>query len=133
MKIVSKAKHCIEYLLGTPGGKTIFSVVFPIITGVLSGTFVSEIANKSGLNWSLFYKTKSFYGLLFITILLYFYHRALYAYETKIMSFSDPDFCLAYMRSKCLPEAAEKYKEKIRNGNGGELVQIMTELKKSLE
>jgi len=44
-----------------------------------------------------------------------------------------PDYCLAYMRSKCLPEAAEKYKEKIRGGEGGELLQIMAEFKKSLK
>jgi hypothetical protein len=40
---------------------------------------------------------------------------------------------MAYMRSKCLPEAAEQYKLLIKNGTGGELKQAMDELKKILK
>lgn len=49
------------------------------------------------------------------------------------MRFSDNDYCMAYMRSQCLPEAAEQYKRKIRDGEGGELKQAMDELKKVLK
>jgi len=70
--------------------------------------------------------------LLLIVVIIYFYNRALFNHETSITRFSDSDYCLAYIRSKCLPEAAEKYKEKIRDGEGGELLQVMVELKKSL-
>ena len=47
--------HYIELLLESPGWKTFFSVIIPIITGVLSGLFVSEISTPAGLNWSKFY------------------------------------------------------------------------------
>jgi len=60
------------------------------------------------------------------------YNRALFDHETNVLKFSDSEYCLAYMRSKCLPEAAEKYKEKIREGEGEEFLKIMAELKRSL-
>lgn len=122
-----------EKTLESPGWKTMFFVVMPVIAGVLSGTFVSEITDAKGLQWSLFYKAWSFYGLVLLVIIIYFYNRAVYLHEIEIMKFSDADFCVAYMRSKCLPEAAEKYKEKIRNGEGGELLEVMAELKKILK
>lgn len=125
--------HYIEIILGSHGWKTFFSVIIPIFTGILSGLFVAEISSATALNWTKFYHAKSFYGLLLIVVIIYFYNRALYNHETSITRFSDTDYCLAYMRSKCLPEAAEKYKEQIRKGEGGELLQIMTELKKSLK
>jgi uncharacterized membrane protein YfcA len=129
---VKSISHYIEIFLESPGWKTFFSVIIPIFTGILSGIFVAEISSPSGLNWAKFYHAKSFYGLLLIVVIIYFYNRALFNHETSITRFSDSDYCLAYIRSKCLPEAAEKYKEKIRKGEGGELLQIMAELKKSL-
>lgn len=129
MKTIS---YYIENLLESPGWKTFFSVIIPIFTGILSGLFVAEISSPAGLNWAKFYYAKSFYGLLLIVVIIYFYNRALFNHETSITRFSDSDYCLAYIRSKCLPEAAEKYKEKIRDGEGGELLQVMVELKKSL-
>lgn len=122
-----------EKTLESPGWKTMFFVVMPLIAGVLSGTFVSEITEANVLQWRLFYKAWSFYGLVLLVVIIYFYNRAVYLREIEIMKFSDADFCVAYMRSKCLPEAAEKYKEMIKNGHGGELIQIMNELKKSLK
>jgi len=58
--------------------------------------------------------------------------RAIYSRETEIHNFMDADFCVAYMRSKCLPEAADRYRKMIREGNGGEMKQAMDELKKIL-
>lgn len=81
----------------------------------------------------LFYKIKSFYVLLLISAAVYLYYRALYLYEKNIEKFLDDDYCLAYMRSKCLPEAAERYKELIRNGQGGEWVTAMKEFEKILK
>ena len=123
----------VNTVFDSPGWKTLFSVVLPIIAGVLSGTFVAELIGPQGINFKIFYKTYSFYGLTLLTIVIYLYNRAIYLREKEISKFSDADFCVAYMRSKCLPEAAERYKEIIRQGHGGELVQIMAELKKSLK
>lgn len=122
-----------KYVLDSPGWKTFFFIVIPIISGILSGIFVVEITGKSGIEWSLFYKSKSFYGLILFTFLIYIYNKALYTHQKEINNFLDNDYCIAYMRSKCLPEAAEKYRKMIRDGEGGELKQAMDELKKILK
>lgn len=122
-----------QQLLDSPAWKTVFSAVFPIITGILSGTFVAEISTPQGLDWPHFYRAWSFYGLACLTAVIYAYNRALYQREIEITRFSDTEFCVAYMRSKCLPEAAERFKVMIRDGEAGELARIMGELKKSLK
>jgi hypothetical protein len=121
-----------EYILESPGCRTVLSAIIPISTGVLSGTFVLEITRAGTLDWGLFYKAPSFYGLCTLTLLLYWYNRELYLHEREMHRFLDSDYCIAYMRSKCLPEAAERYRELIRSGMGGELKQAMDELRKIL-
>jgi len=125
----SKAR---EYLFESPGLRTFFSAIIPIVAGVLSGSFVIEITTSSGLAWGVFYKARSFYALVALSLAIYWYNRALYLYEREVQRFMDADYCIAYMRSKCLPEAAERYKELIRNGVGGELKRAMDELSKIL-
>lgn len=105
-----------DKLFELPGWKTFFAVVIPVIVGILSGTFVAEISNGSLMDWSAFYRAKSFYGLLVMVVLSYVYNRAAYLYEREVVRFLDDDYCRAYMRSKCLPEAAERYKTLIRSG-----------------
>lgn len=116
----------------SPGLRTLFSAVFPILAGVLSGTFVLEITTSTGLVWGIFYRAHSFYALCVLSLVMYWYNRELYLYEREVKRFLDSDYCVAYMRSKCLPEAAERYKELIRNGVGGEFKQAMDELRKTL-
>lgn len=120
-------------ILESPGWKTFFAIVIPIAVGVLSGTFVAEISTIHGLDWSGFYRAKSLYGLSVVAIVTFIYHRAIYLYERKVERFLDDDYCRAYMRSKCLPEAAEKYKELIRSGEGGELASAMEEFERILK
>lgn len=120
-------------LIESPILKTILSVIVPIASGVLCGTFVLEITDAGELVWAKFYETRSFYALLGLTLLMYWYNRAVYLYEKEVHRFLDSDYCIAYMRSKCLPEAAERYKELIRNGTGGELQQAMEEMRKILK
>jgi hypothetical protein len=122
-----------DKILESPGWKTFFSVVIPVIVGILSGMFVVEISHKGGLDWSSFYRAKSFYGLLAMMLLTYGYHRAVFLYEREVLRFLDDDYCRAYMRSKCLPEAAERYKTLIRSGDKGELVGAMKEFEKILK
>jgi hypothetical protein len=119
-------------ILESPGWKTFFSALIPIFVGVLSGTFVVEITVEGKLDWALFYKSKSFYGLCVVTLICYLYFRELYHYERQTEKFLDADYCVAYMRSKCLPEAAERYKEIIRKGNFGELARAMDEVERIL-
>jgi hypothetical protein len=120
-------------IIESPGWRTVFAFIVPLVAGILSGIFVSEITHSSEIAWKEFYKAKSFYGLLALSLCMYFYNKAIYLYEREISRFLDADYCTAYMRSKCLPEAAERYKKLIRSGDGGELKQAMDELKKVLK
>lgn len=122
-----------EALIESPAWRTIFAFIVPVLAGVLSGVFVTEITNNSQIEWSIFYKAKSFYALLALSVIMYLYNKEIYLYERELSKFLDADYCLAYMRSKCLPEAAERYKHLIRTGGGGELKQAMDELKKVLK
>jgi hypothetical protein len=121
-----------EGILESPGLRTFFSAVIPILAGVLSGIFVLEITTATGVAWGAFYKARSFYGLVVLSFVIYRYNRELYLYEREVQRFLDADYCIAYMRSKCLPEAAERYKELIRTGYGGQLQQAMEELMRIL-
>lgn len=120
-------------IIESPGWRTVFAFIVPLAAGVLSGVFVSEITHNSVIVWKELYKAKSFYGLLILSLCMYFYNKSIYLYEREISRFLDADYCTAYMRSKCLPEAAERYKKLIRSGDGGELKQAMDELKKVLK
>ncbi len=120
-------------LLESPGWKTFFSAVLPIAAAVLAGTFTVEITKDGALDWQHFYWAKSFYGLSTLSLVIYWYNRQLYLYERRVDRFLDDNYCRAYMRSQCLPEAAERYKELIRLGRGGELLEVMTEIERILQ
>ncbi len=122
-----------EYVIKSPAPRTFFSAVLPIFAGVFSGSFILEITTSKGLAWGTFYRTYSFYALFVLSLCIYWYNRQLYLYEREVRNFLDDDYCIAYMRSKCLPEAAERYRELIRNGVGGEFKQAMDELRKILK
>lgn len=126
-------KELKESIIESPSCRTVFGFVVPLISGVLSGIFVNEITSPTGILWNDFYKAHSFYALIVLGIVIFLYNRALYLHEKELMRFLDSDYCIAYMRSKCLPEAAERYKSLIRSGGGGELKQAMDELKKVLK
>ena len=128
-----KLKDLKDRVLESPGWKTVFAFVLPLLAGVLSGVFVTEITQNSIIVWALFYKANSFYGLLFFGLCTYFYNRAIYLHEREISRFLDTDYCVDSVRSKCLPDAAERYTELIRSGNVGQLEQAMEELKKVLK
>lgn len=117
----------------SPALKTFFSALSLVATGVLASAFVVEINTPTGLVWSNFYRAKSFYGLFVLFLLLFFYNRALYEFETDVDRFLDKDYCTAYMRSQCLPEAAERYRQAIRTGAIGELERAMDELRRVLQ
>lgn len=105
----------------------------PLLAGIFSGTFVTEITTINGLDWQLAKSSRSTYVLIFLAFIIYKYHRLLLIREKEVSRFLDNDYCVAYMRSQCLPEAAEQFKRKIRDGQGGELIQAMDEFKKVLK
>lgn len=122
-----------EAIIESPGWRTFFAFVVPIVSSIFTGLFVTEVTVAGEIDWASFYKAKSFYGLIVIGICLYLYNKTIYLHDREISRFLDSDYCTAYMRSKCLPEAAEKYKQLIRDGDGGELKQAMDELKRILK
>ena len=103
------------------------------MAGVVTGAFVNDITTPNGVIWSTFYRVKSFYFLLAFLLAQTLYQRSLYAFEIVIERFSDAEYCMAYMRSQCLPEAAEKYRELIRRGEFGVLRQAMDEIREILK
>lgn len=104
-----------------------------IVAGVMSSAFIVEISTKDGLRWSDFYRATSFYVLIVLAIVNYIFHKSVYTREIDILKFRDNEYCKAYMRAKCLPEAAVRYKEMIRSGQIGELEKAMDEVDKILK
>jgi hypothetical protein len=134
LNMINKIKECFaRAVLDSPWCRTIFGVVLPILSGIFTGTFVSEISTPDGLDWKLALTAKSTYILIVLAFVIYKYNKAIFLREKSIRQFLDTDYCIAYMRSQCLPEAAEQYKRLIRNGEGGQLKKAMDELKKILE
>ena len=122
-----------DILLEAPLARAVFQVMSNVLVAVFSGAFVFQISTSTGLDWSQFYKQSSFYGLIITTIVIYWYNRALYQIDKDVLKFADSKYCIAYVRSKCLPEAAERYRAAIRSGNRGELSSAMQELKRVLK
>ncbi len=122
-----------DRILESPLWRTLVSIATTVAASILTGTFVYELSTESGLAWSLFYRAKSFYGLILVTAILYWHNRAVYTHEKQIDRFMDEEYCIAYMRSKCLPEAAERFKALIREGSGGELAHAMDEVQRILK
>jgi hypothetical protein len=120
-------------LVTSPGIKTIATVCNVTLCGILSGAFIAEISGPAGLRWGTFYLQKSFYALVVLAILTYLWNRLIYSYEKDILRFADEEYCLAYMRSRCLPAAAERYTVMILNGEGGELERAMEEMRRILK
>jgi len=100
--------------------KTIIGIFSLIIVSVLSGAFITEINIDGKLCWMVFYKARSFYGLIIFGFLIYFYYRFLYSYDKSIINFKDDAYCKAYMRKECLPELAKKAKKLIKSGKSTE-------------
>ena len=89
----------VRTILGSPALKTSASVGSTVITGVLCGTFVTEITVNGAIEWSLFHKSVSFYVLLAVAVVLYVYNKSVYRFEMDVMRFADTEYCMAYVRS----------------------------------
>ncbi len=114
--------------------KTIIFFFLVIFSGILCGTFLSEININGKLEWSIFYKTISFYIIIVYLILIFIYYRFIYKLEKNMLNFLDDDYCKAYIRSQCLPEIISKYKESIKYGKKPkDLVEYHKELEKILK
>ena len=120
-------------LYSSPSARTAASIVSAVGIGVFSNTLVAEITTPAGIKWSSFYSTVSFYVVVLFSVLIFLYNRWLYLYESDIQNFRDIEFCIAYARSRLLPEQIERYRQQIRDGNMGDFQAAMDELKGALK
>jgi hypothetical protein len=128
----TQAKQIGRAILSSAEWRMALSFVWTVASGVLASAFVVEISTPEGVHWSRTYQVPTFYALIGLAVTVVFYSRALYRHETAIERFRDDSYCKAYMRSQCLPEAAERYKKLIRAGEVGELEKAMTEVRRIL-
>jgi hypothetical protein len=132
-RIRALAKRTLVLLLNSPGWRTVASVVSLLVSGILTSAFVAEITTSQGLAWRTAPERVSFYLLVGFGCISFAYNRAVFRYDTRVERFLDDDYCKAYMRSQCLPEAARRYQELIRAGDVGELRRAMDEVKRILK
>jgi hypothetical protein len=120
-----------ERIAKLPISKTIVFAVSVILSGIFCGTFVTEITVDNSIQWSLFYKTSSFWIILVYLFFIYLYNIFIYKYETNMLNFLDDNYCSAYIIQRCLPELVEKYTSDLKAGKSPEdMIDIKKELKK---
>ena len=106
-----------HYLTINPTLKTIIFIITVVVTGILCSAFVTEINNVNyGIQWKYFYKYDSFYILLVIVAIDFFYNWINSSYDyNEIMKFSDDEFLKAYIRKNCAREIIDKVKSNIKD------------------
>ena len=121
-----------EALAESPLGKAVGAAVFDALIAICSGGFVYEISSSGRLEWGKFHDTNSFWVLLAVIILYYFYRKFLFNYEKDILNFADDEYVKAYAMREGLPELLEQTKRRMRDGKEGELTRTMGELEEAL-
>ncbi len=119
-----------NFIITSPLIKTIIFVFSTIVSGILAAAFIFEISPSGKINWTLYYRVSSFYLIIFWVILIAVYNYIIYKREIDILRFKDEEYCIAYIRSQCLPEIASKYRELVKSGNMRELKDIVVEIKR---
>jgi glycosyltransferase involved in cell wall biosynthesis len=126
-------QRCHTEAIESPSTKLIISMLAIILTGILCGALAVRVSTPSGVQWRLALSMPVLYVLLGLVSAIGLYYRALYLHESAVTKFSNDDYCKAYMRSQCLPEAVERYKKLIRSGEVGELERAMAEFQRVLK
>lgn len=120
-------------LVESPTIRAIIPSLLAAAIGVLSGSLVTEITTPKGLAWNTVHHTFSFYGLIALTFVQVAYSRLMYESDRDVVRFAESEYCIAYLRSRCLPEMANRYQELSRSGEGGEFKRAMDEIKEVLK
>lgn len=123
----------IDYIAKSPLIKTLIFAISTIISGVLAAAFIFEISPLGKINWALSYRVTSFYLIIFWVIIIAIYNYLVFKKETDILKFKDEEYCMAYIRSQCLPEIASKYRESVKIGNMRGLKDILAEVKRIIK
>ena len=121
-----------QKILESPACKTAIFVASTMLAGIFSAIFITEITAPTGMDWAGFYKARSFYVLLVLTAFIYLYNKEAIRFEKNILNYKDTEYCMAYVRSKYIPEAADRYRKLISEGRVEELRQAMDEVQRLL-
>jgi len=119
-------------LAESPLGKAVGAAILDALIAIGSGGIVYEMSSGGNIKWGSFYETKSFWILLVIILVYYFYRRFLYKYEKDILNFADDEYVKAYAMKEGLPELLEQTKRRMRDGKEGELTRTMEELQEAM-
>jgi uncharacterized membrane protein YfcA len=122
-----------QRIADAPLAKALIPALLSAGIGVFSGSLVTEITVASELRWAEVPQTLSFYMLLVLTAAQIIFSRWVYEMDRDVMRFSETTYCLAFIRSRLLPEVAIRFGEQIRNGQGGELKRAMDEVREVLK
>jgi hypothetical protein len=122
-----------QRLADSPLAKALIPALLSVGIGVLSGSLITEITSASELKWSEAPRTISFWGLFLLTGAQIIFSRWVYEIDRDVMKFAETTYCVAFIRSRLLPEVAIRFGEQIRNGEGGELKRAMDEIREVLK
>jgi hypothetical protein len=114
----------------SPFVRTTLSLSSTLAASVLSATLIGEMTTQNGIEWTRLTHTVSFYLLLLISVLLYAYHRSLFAYDSHVLKYQDIEYCEAYVRSQCIPEAVSQYRRAMKAGDPDQLKEAKSELRR---
>lgn len=104
-----------------PSGKTFCNVLFTVVAGFFSNCLVTEITQNQQIRWNLLLAAPSLYVLVVCSVILYFYHRAVFNRETDLLKYLDDSYCKAYLRRECLPELTRRYKDLCARGENSDM------------
>jgi ABC-type bacteriocin/lantibiotic exporter with double-glycine peptidase domain len=129
----NEIKKKIIILFQKPIIKVIINNMFPIIMGVIGGLYTTTITDNSIIDFKSSFKKPIFYILIVMLFVNFTYNYVVYRYEKSLSRFIDDEYCMAYMRSQLIPEFADSYKVRIKNGEITDLEEIMKNFKKALK
>ena len=116
-----------------PWPKAIISILTPIIIGIISSIFITEITTHDGIKIATSISKISFYILLVLIIITFVYNLLIFKYEKTKPNFETKLNCITYIRSQMLPEIVGESVKKIKNGEINDLEKNMEKFKRMLE
>lgn len=97
-----------------PAARVTGSVISVLLSALFSASLAIQIILEGGLIKTWFYMIVNFFVMPMSILLMIFYLRYLYLYDSSTRNFLDVEYCKAYMRRACLPEMAKKYQQMIK-------------------
>ncbi|MBY6121841.1 hypothetical protein KUV64_22150 [Mameliella alba] len=130
---MSNATDMKKFFYQSPGLKTATSILLTVSGGFFTSTLSTEITTAAGISWSVAPSTASFWLLLAVCVLTYFFHKFMHAHEHGIQAFQDTEYCIAYARSQLIPTQIQAYQKQIESGDLDQFEDAMSKIKESLK